>query len=302
MAQYKILTGAPNVQRNNVEDANLYDFYSRGVSGIMKGRLNECQFGASGQNGILLSTGWLLLSGHPVIVQDAYSDQFTGFDSGEWHLVAQITVSDKISGDIGESRKIEFELFPQPKQPLRQDELFVKQIGVFQLEIGTFTIGAGGMSVSNIKKTVEVLQPGKGETGPQGPQGPQGIPGMQGPQGPQGVVVVPEWNEFPFGSANEAKQVILDFIINNGSVGLFQINIMADFYVHSGIMTLFLSSTGGNYFFSTLATSPSSKKLMRITYDNSKIEIEEHIDYDYWDAANFDSGIALIRKTENGEI
>lgn len=152
----KILTQG-GVDNTNIDGARANHFSAGMKSGIVKGSLNEGNLFASASNIIALDACVLILSGHPVIIDQVeyFTLSNTPISSTIYSLVAEIVVSELSAPS--------FRLFIQSKSiSLTQENLYRTKSGsgTFQLEIGYFTLNADG-TISDIVRTANLVTGGE---------------------------------------------------------------------------------------------------------------------------------------------
>ena len=158
--RYKILTqnGANNT---NIDGARAEHFAAGMRSGIIKGSLNECYFGAYASNVIGMDTGVLLISGHPIVIIEDWTKTFSSMPSSAERrsVVAEIVVND--------NSVVSFRVFDQLSSvTLRKDNMFEYENGggIYQVEIGRFTLTTAGL-VEDVVRTLDVITGGTGGSG-----------------------------------------------------------------------------------------------------------------------------------------
>lgn len=157
----KILT-KNSIENTNIDGARANNFNAGRRSGIVKGVLNEGRFFASSSNVIALDTCELRLCGHRVVIDSIEYKTFTNTPSSDirYSLVAQISVD--INADVT------FALNTQlASTALVQDNLDETGIGVYELEIGRFTLNTSG-EIEDVVRTADIITGGTGQGGESG--------------------------------------------------------------------------------------------------------------------------------------
>lgn len=155
---YRILT-KNGIDNTNIDGARDQHFNAGMRDGIVKGALNEGRFVTLASNVISLDTCELRISGHRVVIDEAWSKTFhtPPVTPMRKAVIAQITVDD--------NSNVEFDLFDQDATtPLKRDNLFKTQngAGVYQVEIGRFTLKTDS-TIDDVQRTLDVITGGAGD-------------------------------------------------------------------------------------------------------------------------------------------
>lgn len=155
---YRVLT-KNGIYTKNVDDARNFNFNSGRRSGIIKGALNEGNIFSATNNVIALDTCELRLCGHRVVIDSAeiinISTTATPTTAERIAIIAEITV---LNGS-----DVNFRLFLQDAgETLEQDNLDKLISGVYQLEIGRFSLTPSG-EITDIVRTADLITGGIGD-------------------------------------------------------------------------------------------------------------------------------------------
>lgn len=155
---YKILT-KNSIDNTNIDGARAEHFNAGMRDGIVKGAFNEGTFTTLASNGISFDTCELRISGHRVVIEEAWTRTFSTKPKTpmRYALIGQIIV--------GEDSSVQFELFPQlaSTKPIKNN-LFSQQngAGTYQVEIGRFTLNTDG-NIIDVTRTLDIITGSKGE-------------------------------------------------------------------------------------------------------------------------------------------
>lgn len=155
---HKILT-KNSTDNTNIDGARAEHFNAGMRDGIVKGAFNEGTFTTLASNEISFDTCELRISGHRVVIEEAWSRTFSSkpVTPIRYALIGQIIV--------GEDSSVQFELFPQlaSTAPIKNN-LFRQQngAGTYQVEIGRFTLNTDG-NIIDVTRTLDIITGSKGE-------------------------------------------------------------------------------------------------------------------------------------------
>ena len=155
---YKILT-QNSIDNTNIDGARAEHFNAGMRNGIVKGAFNEGNFSALSSNVIMLDTCELRISGHRVVIDEAWTHAFSSKPKipQRYAVVGQVTV--------GEDTNVTFDLIVQLTDVnLVKNNLFrqTNGAGIYQEEIGRFTLNTDG-SVIDVTRTIDIITGSKGE-------------------------------------------------------------------------------------------------------------------------------------------
>lgn len=155
---YKILT-QNSTDNTNIDGARAEHFNAGMRNGIVKGAFNEGNFSALSSNVIMLDTCELRISGHRVVIDEAWTHTFSSKPKTpqRYAVVGQVTV--------GEDTNVTFDLIVQLTDVnLVKNNLFrqTNGAGIYQEEIGRFTLNTDG-SVIDVTRTIDIITGSKGE-------------------------------------------------------------------------------------------------------------------------------------------
>lgn len=155
---YKILT-KNSIDNTNIDGARAEHFNAGMRDGIVKGAFNEGTFTTLASNEISFDTCELRISGHRVIIEEAWTRTFSTKPKTpvRYALIGQIIV--------GEDSSVQFDLFPQlASTALIKNNLFRQQngAGTYQVEIGRFTLNIDG-NIIDVTRTLDIITGSKGE-------------------------------------------------------------------------------------------------------------------------------------------
>ena len=155
---YKILT-QNSIDNTNIDGARAEHFNAGMRNGIVKGAFNEGNFSALSSNVIMLDTCELRISGHRVVIDEAWKHPFSSKPKTpqRYAVVGQVTV--------GEDTNVTFDLIVQLTDVnLVKNNLFrqTNGAGIYQEEIGRFTLNTDG-SVIDVTRTIDIITGSKGE-------------------------------------------------------------------------------------------------------------------------------------------
>ena len=151
-----------SIENTNIDGARANNFNAGRRSGIVKGVLNEGRFFASSSNVIALDTCELRICGHRVVIDSTEYKTFTNTPSSDirYSLVAQISVDNNAD--------VTFALNTQlASTALVQDNLDETGVGVYELEIGRFTLNTSGQ-IEDVVRTADLITGGIGQGGESG--------------------------------------------------------------------------------------------------------------------------------------
>ena len=156
--EYKILT-QNSIDNTNIDGARAEHFNAGMRNGIVKGAFNEGNFSALSSNVIMLDTCELRISGHRIVIDEAWTHTFSSKPKipQRYAVVGQVTVS--------EDTNVTFDLIVQLTDVnLVKNNLFrqTNGAGIYQEEIGRFTLNTDG-SVIDVTRTIDIITGSKGE-------------------------------------------------------------------------------------------------------------------------------------------
>lgn len=148
-----------SMDNTNIDGARAEYFNSGMRDGIVKGAFNEGTFATLASNQISFDTCELRISGHRVVVEEAWTRTFSTKPKTpmRYALIGQIIV--------GEDSSVQFELFPQlaSTAPIKNNLFRQKNgAGTYQVEIGRFTLNTDG-NIIDVTRTLDIITGSKGE-------------------------------------------------------------------------------------------------------------------------------------------
>ncbi|MBR5223807.1 MAG: hypothetical protein IKV81_06565 [Clostridia bacterium] len=156
--KYKILT-EKGMNNTNIDGARAEYFNAGMRDGIVKGAFNEGTFTTLASNQISFDTCELRISGHRVLVEEAWSSTFSTRPKTptRFAVIGEITV--------GEDSSVQFDLFAQlaSTKPIKNN-LFKQQngAGTYQVEIGRFTLNTDG-NIIDVTRTLDIITGSRAE-------------------------------------------------------------------------------------------------------------------------------------------
>lgn len=156
--RYKILT-ENGMGNTNIDGARAEHFNAGMRDGIVKGAFNEGTFTTLASNQISFDTCELRISGHRVLIEEAWSSTFSTRPKTptRFAVIGEITV--------GEDSSVQFDLFAQlATTALIKNNLFKQQngAGTYQVEIGRFTLNTDG-NIIDVARTLDIITGSRAE-------------------------------------------------------------------------------------------------------------------------------------------
>ena len=144
---YKILE-ALGVDNENIDGAALNWMASSGKNGILRGVLNECKFYQTTSTSAEIGTGELMIHGFRVKLTEPYAIE-------QPYIVPENTFSVIMGISLASDRQVSLSITCEPTRTLVQDNLFVTEQGLYEIEFGKITAGPSGITA--LVRTVEPI-------------------------------------------------------------------------------------------------------------------------------------------------